>query len=331
MNERAKAERLQKDNEHLKRELRKKSDALAHLTPRSVVMINDKTDCDNDETGNLYGRDTIPDTDAGIQATAQRCAEACISKGYSMFVYYVHGSGGCKCVKKGCKRVDSSSAAVYGIVKAAKYHMVKDEFTCTPTTEAYGKRDTAQECADACNAKGYREFVYGSHSDKICKCAQNGCEMVGDKNFAIYEIEEEFHGAPAWHLAPVGATLCDYGTVATQEQCSDAVAEVYAWAHKQAEATTNSQKGVRLRVGSGGICNDGDWGDVPLGCSARTRSKWEPYYKTKVGSATSCNKGHQLVCEGASRKVSIERGKSKKGKAKTDAKGNANKNLSRAA
>ena len=54
--------------------------------------------------------------------------------------------------------------------------------------------------------------------------------------------------------------------------------------------------GQNIQVGSGGSCNDGSWGRVPLNCSAQTGS-WAAHFKT---SGVNCNTGYQLVCSGAS-------------------------------
>jgi hypothetical protein len=50
--------------------------------------------------------------------------------------------------------------------------------------------------------------------------------------------------------------------------------------------------------GSDGSCNDGAWGDVPLGCSAQSGGDWAAHYKT---SGVNCaGMLYQLVCRTAS-------------------------------
>ncbi len=89
-----------------------------------------------------------------------------------------------------------------------------------------------------------------------------------------------------WHLAPAGQTSCDYGSPATQNECGTAVAAL----RFQAGRTPV----VSLSIGSGGSCNDGSWGSVPLGCSAQTGVSWAGVYKT---SGENCNSGlYSLVC-----------------------------------
>jgi hypothetical protein len=96
-------------------------------------------------------------------------------------------------------------------------------------------------------------------------------------------------GSVPWHLAPAGQTRCDYGSPATQNECETAVA---ALASMDERIPPNG-----INIGSGGLCNDGSWGSVPLGCSAQTGGSWAAHYKT---SGANCNPGsYSLVCSGA--------------------------------
>jgi hypothetical protein len=92
-----------------------------------------------------------------------------------------------------------------------------------------------------------------------------------------------------WHLAPAGQTSCDYGSPATQNQCETAVAAV--------ASMDGRIPGRGILIGSGGSCNDGAWGSIPLGCSAQIGGDWAAHYKT---SGANCNPGrYSLVCSGA--------------------------------
>ena len=99
-----------------------------------------------------------------------------------------------------------------------------------------------------------------------------------------------FHKDPAspknMHLAQPGANSCDNGTV-VQSGCEAAV-QIFA-------NEANKIPGRSMVVGSGGTCNDGGWGQVPLGCSVQscTNCDWTAHYKT---GGAGCNKGYQLVC-----------------------------------
>ena len=92
------------------------------------------------------------------------------------------------------------------------------------------------------------------------------------------------------HLAPPGANTCDYGS-GVQSNC-EAAAQIFA-----AEAGTTP--GKSLKVGSGGTCNDGGWGQVPLGCSVQSGGDWTAHYKTDTDTGAGCiHEYYQLVCYG---------------------------------
>ena len=91
-----------------------------------------------------------------------------------------------------------------------------------------------------------------------------------------------------WHLAPAGQTSCDYGSPATQNECEKAVAALAS------KAGTKPGRGIQY--GSSGSCNDGGWGNIPLGCTSQTGGDWAAHYKT---SDAVCNPGsvsYSLVC-----------------------------------
>ena len=55
-----------------------------------------------------------------------------------------------------------------------------------------------------------------------------------------------------------------------------------------------------LQVGAGGLCMDGSWGQVPLGCSAQSGSggDWAAHYKTDTDNGKGCiHSQYQLVCK----------------------------------
>ena len=93
------------------------------------------------------------------------------------------------------------------------------------------------------------------------------------------------------HLAPGGASYCDYGSSVEQSDCDAAV---------QSLATRFGKSiGGSLAVGSGGSCLDGGWGSVPLGCSAQSLNRGlRAVYKTGGGDQSKgcANEMYQLVC-----------------------------------
>ena len=92
--------------------------------------------------------------------------------------------------------------------------------------------------------------------------------------------------ANTWHLAPEGATECDFGELADDLECADATGEL-ALAY-------GATSGRSLQTGSGGTCLGGSWGGVPLGCSVQTGGDWTAHFKT---SGSNCNDGgYRLVC-----------------------------------
>jgi len=93
---------------------------------------------------------------------------------------------------------------------------------------------------------------------------------------------------PAWHLAPRGASKCDYGVVATRSQCEAAV--------QQLASREGVTPGRGLQAGSANQCGGRGWGLVPLGCSAQTGGDWAAHFS--VGPAECAHDHYQLVCSG---------------------------------
>ena len=159
----------------------------------------------------------------------------------------------------------------------------------------------AIECATLCKAAGFN--LAGTQISKECWCGDslNGAQPVPNNNECNMQClgnAAEMCGGPArnsvytvastltWHLAPAGQTTCDYGVLATRSECASAVAAL--------ASAANRTPARGMVIGSGGTCNDGSWGQVPLGCSAQTGSDWAAHYKT---SGVNCPHHHyQLVC-----------------------------------
>ena len=92
-----------------------------------------------------------------------------------------------------------------------------------------------------------------------------------------------------FHLAPPGSDKCDYGFSVDMSDCENAV---LAFA-----VAAGSKPGRSLKVGSGGTCMDGSWGQVPLGCSAQSGGDWTAHYKTNIDTGHGCIAAlYQLVC-----------------------------------
>eukprot|EP00808_Paulinella_micropora_P009711 g55564.t1 len=92
-----------------------------------------------------------------------------------------------------------------------------------------------------------------------------------------------------WHLAPAGASVCDYGQPVAAVECEAAVASL-------ADAA-GTAPGRALQTGSGGTCGDGAWGSAPVGCSAQSGGDWAAHYKA---SGVQCASNvYQIVCTGA--------------------------------
>ena len=96
-----------------------------------------------------------------------------------------------------------------------------------------------------------------------------------------------------WHLAPAGAHACDAGSTAAQSKCEAAA--------KQLAALAGKIPGRPISVGRGGTCLDGNWGQVPLGCSAQSGAGGDgtAHYKTAGDTGAGCiSKMYQLICSG---------------------------------
>ncbi|CAD7943994.1 unnamed protein product, partial [Amoebophrya sp. A120] len=80
-----------------------------------------------------------------------------------------------------------------------------------------------------------------------------------------------------------GMAFCDYGESVTEAECDD---KALLLRRRFGGPVT-----PEIATGEGGQCGDGNWGEVPMGCSVRTGAydrkgdhkphlAWRPYYKT---------------------------------------------------
>ena len=97
----------------------------------------------------------------------------------------------------------------------------------------------------------------------------------------------------AYHLAPSGSHVCDYGVSVLQNECESAALQL-----------TPRTPGRQMVVGEyvGELekgCRDGGWGQVPIGCSVQSGGDWTAHYKTSGDTGAGCIHEHyQLVCSG---------------------------------
>ena len=139
--------------------------------------------------------------------------------------------------------------------------------------------------ADA-QCKGDAFSFYGQGSGRR-RCL---CDTDAACAEPLKEKTQDTKCASGWHLAPKGATTCDYGTPAALGTCAAAVAEI--------AAALGKKPGRTMQRGKGGRCNDGGWGSVPLGCSAASGGDWTAHWKDR-GVNCAANGHFRLVCSGA--------------------------------
>ena len=106
-----------------------------------------------------------------------------------------------------------------------------------------------------------------------------------------YVVRSVFYLGSGFHLAPHGASTCDYGTSVDHSECENAVLSL--------ATTAGEVPGRNLQVGAGGKCLDGSWGQVPLGCSAQSGGDWAAHFKKDGDTGAGCiHQVYQLVCLG---------------------------------
>jgi hypothetical protein len=168
----------------------------------------------------------------------------------------------------------------------------------------YNKAACMSKCAAyALNASTANCCQYAGYANSTARCVifhQSGSRAWSDDRSSqtwAMDLMRSNGSTADWHLAPAGATVCDTGTNAAENQCEDAVAEIAA-----ARGSTPQRS---LQIGSGGSCGDGAWGLVPVGCSAQSGGDWSAHYKTS--GVNDCPHAHyQLVCGEASADASTE-------------------------
>ena len=87
------------------------------------------------------------------------------------------------------------------------------------------------------------------------------------------------------HLAPPGASSCDYGATVPEDECEAAGRSLWPSPRRN------------LQTGSGGTCLADGWGQVPLGCSVQSGGDGAAHYKTSGDTGKGCIANlFQLVC-----------------------------------
>mmetsp|Transcript_10070 Transcript_10070/g.16828 ORF Transcript_10070/g.16828 Transcript_10070/m.16828 type:complete len:936 (-) Transcript_10070:368-3175(-) len=222
-------------------------------------------------------------------------------------INYLHGSGldtitvysVADCVSK-CDHSPDCNGFVYNSVGVCSFYggldasTQIDDWTGAQTyfNELWCKARPSTWCKHGGSTYDYSRDCDGDNlPDHTCSdtAGNFGALLSGSSCSNTWPNGDESSCIQGWHLAPAGYISCDYGTPATLSQCEAAVDLLTA-----ANAQTKARP---LSVGSGGSCNDGAWGSVPLTCSAQTGGDWGAHYKT---SGTNCinQNGYKLVCSG---------------------------------
>merc|ERR1719285_642028 len=89
-----------------------------------------------------------------------------------------------------------------------------------------------------------------------------------------------------YHLAPGGASTCDYGMNVGESECESTSAML-----------VSGPIGRVLQIGSVGSCGDGAWGNVPPGCSAQTGGDNAAHFMQTDLMCSGYNSDYQLVCK----------------------------------
>ena len=131
-------------------------------------------------------------------------------------------------------------------------------------------------CSSRIGPKGESPFFYGHEYQMVC---------TGHKN-----IQSN------WHLAPEGAGACDYGTVATLDECKTASEYVMAKYYPEKVSKRSLYEAWMVGDSVGNCQQKGAWGGVPPGCALQTGNDWTPHYKWVDLKCDSYNPAYQLVC-----------------------------------
>jgi hypothetical protein len=99
-----------------------------------------------------------------------------------------------------------------------------------------------------------------------------------------------------WHLAPEGASTCDFGRVATLDECKTASEYVMAKYHPGKMSKRSLYEAWMVGDSVGNCQQKGGWGGIPPGCALQTGNDWTPHYKWVNLNCDSYNPAYQLVC-----------------------------------
>jgi len=135
-----------------------------------------------------------------------------------------------------------------------------------------------------CNSRtgplGETPFFYGHQYQIIC----TGHQVINSN----------------WHLAPEGAGACDFGTVATLDECKTASEYIMTNYHPGKQSKRSLYEAWMVGDSIGNCQQKGAWGGIPPGCALQTGGDWTPHYKWVDLNCDSYNPAYQLVCSGDS-------------------------------
>ena len=118
--------------------------------------------------------------------------------------------------------------------------------------------------------------------------------------YSVYVDEQLVWSTSELNAAELNIT--NISSIAYRQGCAMVVPIRAEVAHQRDSAVLSlrtAPAAPTLQVGSGGSCLDAGWGQVPLGCSARTDGNFTGHYKTSGDTGAGCiHAMHQLVCSG---------------------------------
>jgi hypothetical protein len=131
-------------------------------------------------------------------------------------------------------------------------------------------------CSSRTGPLGESPFFYGHQYQMVC----TGHKAV----------------QPNWHLAPKGAGTCDFGTVATLDECKTASEFVMAKYYPEKVSKRSLYEAWMVGDSVGNCQEKGGWGGIPPGCALQSGNDWTPHYKWVDLNCDSYNPAYQLVC-----------------------------------